>query len=1160
MNDIICEGSFSICTGLNGQNSFEGTLEGNMHTISGIDVSSISDNTGFIGSLGATGIIKNLNLKIIKIVGGHDRTGGLVGLNLGEIISCSVIGQEGGTGIKGNYMHTGGLVGYNLGKIKQSYAEINVEGFHENVGGLVGYNKGEIENSYAKGNAKSLTDNSVGGLAGTHESGIITKSYSTGNAIGNERIGGLVGRMLGGEIKNSFSTGQPQGNIDVNGTVGKIYGGTITDSFHHYNYGERPRYESDYTAFFSSSHKVYTIGSLWDFTNIWGINEGIGYPYLRWLNNKCGDGVCEEKEDCSICPQDCPCGANSYCLGGECISQYSCSGTSAYQITGVETCSDVYYIPNYLFCLGGSDGNVDTDYASGYTTLYPKWIYGDLGEVKCVSAVRIQQRAQAGYDPYGPQKMNIQISNDGIYWQNVAKDWQVDQYNVWVTKTFSEKPARYVRFLFSYCGGQHSCHLKEFQINARNSACIPDCTIRECGSDGCSGSCGTCINPHGTTSCNNGLCNPICSQGWGNCDRNNANGCETDLTTSNNCGTCGNICRESETCENGFCVAEVYWANMKFEPITEAQIGDSVLMIYEQGVKNQFEIKEKDLLIDDNIKTGQNAIVGKIINNKLTGKWIITQEDYDLGDDGDNEAEFFFAINGLTSEILTVQKNSFSDAPPIIQLIKPTANQKFKIQTSIDFELIAKDEDDDLKVTWNFGDGTSETLTNCLTTTNCNTTHSYLNSGTEIIILTAEEMTRTQKAEDNTRIFTYKTGINLFPLITEPIFGAVFPTQLINFNAKDSNVSECSPISCPGASCYNVDDLKCYDFSKDDIPSVYNLWFNWTFSEGLGLSGKWSPDYDKAVVFTKTFFQPTKQWAKLILGYQPISQDIQWSEDTKTEFEISSVQPQCFAEDETSYWKYWDAVSGTLVTEQITDGAENCYKPTGQPTTCCPNNKGECNIISGICQGLTHPLYCEGYNAERYGGDLNKAETACNNFHIETAKRSVDKMAGKDDYCGSTQSRYDSSTGKTCWWLITNCRCQWDDIDDVCEPAFSTSSSSCLTGPPSSDIGTCTFETVSHTGDCNAGSDIETYTWDAIWDGAPEDKPVECVSETRNFACEQIIKMPFFTSMNFIITLVIMTLIYTILIIKNKIIRRHKKQQSYQLIRSNREQQDCLDV
>jgi hypothetical protein len=56
---------------------------------------------------------------------------------------------------------------------------------------------------------------------------------------------------------------------------------------------------------------------------------------------------------------------------------------------------------------------------------------------------------------------------------------------------------------------------------------------------------GTCCCPPGTT-CTDGIC---CPQGQSNC-----NGQCTDLTTdSNNCGFCGNVCVNSQTCQKGQC-------------------------------------------------------------------------------------------------------------------------------------------------------------------------------------------------------------------------------------------------------------------------------------------------------------------------------------------------------------------------------------------------------------------------------------------------------------------------------------------------------------------------------------------------------------------------------------------------------------------------------
>ncbi len=65
-----------------------------------------------------------------------------------------------------------------------------------------------------------------------------------------------------------------------------------------------------------------------------------------------------------------------------------------------------------------------------------------------------------------------------------------------------------------------------------------------------------CVNDHGTTSCINKVCVPICSTGYGDCDGDPVNGCETDLATVNQCGTCtqDNDCPPDFFCDGQHCM------------------------------------------------------------------------------------------------------------------------------------------------------------------------------------------------------------------------------------------------------------------------------------------------------------------------------------------------------------------------------------------------------------------------------------------------------------------------------------------------------------------------------------------------------------------------------------------------------------------------------
>jgi hypothetical protein len=64
--------------------------------------------------------------------------------------------------------------------------------------------------------------------------------------------------------------------------------------------------------------------------------------------------------------------------------------------------------------------------------------------------------------------------------------------------------------------------------------------------------------PNGIADCQDGNCIVAgCDPGWGNCDGNTTNGCETDIYTNpNHCGSCGHICdlpNAIEGCSGGNC-------------------------------------------------------------------------------------------------------------------------------------------------------------------------------------------------------------------------------------------------------------------------------------------------------------------------------------------------------------------------------------------------------------------------------------------------------------------------------------------------------------------------------------------------------------------------------------------------------------------------------
>ena len=200
--------------------SFTGILDGFSQTITGLTITSPpSANDGLFSEIGSSGIVRNLTLASVNIVGpscGSCYVGAIAGWNTGTIANSSSSGTiSGGSGAN---LSLGGLVGKNDGTIQNSSSSASVTGpsTSVNVGGLVGNNTGTISNSRASGAVTtSASSANLGGLVG----------LSTG-AVSNSSASGAVTATGGGNFSNS-----PVIYSNVGGLAGFTgTGGTITGS------------------------------------------------------------------------------------------------------------------------------------------------------------------------------------------------------------------------------------------------------------------------------------------------------------------------------------------------------------------------------------------------------------------------------------------------------------------------------------------------------------------------------------------------------------------------------------------------------------------------------------------------------------------------------------------------------------------------------------------------------------------------------------------------------------------------------------------------------------------------------------------------------------------------------------------------------------------
>ncbi len=288
---------------------FKGVLDGGGYTISDLKISKpYNEHVGLFGYTASGSIIKDVTIKNVEITA-KQYIGALVGYSSSTIINCSVIG----TGKVSGTTYIGGLVGYNTSSIRNSYTDIELLSSGTYIGGLVGINfRGNIEKCYTTGNTDAGKKSNVGGLVG-YNAGKILESYTTGDVSGGTSIGGLVGYSNSGTIENSFSLSSPTGTSYVGGLIGKTDNTVMTNCYFagKLNSAVGSPFSGGGSSISVSSSYYDSIQSgivvrknnysrltskmkdsdtylNWDFSNIWNIEEGVSYPYLKNLAKPSG--------------------------------------------------------------------------------------------------------------------------------------------------------------------------------------------------------------------------------------------------------------------------------------------------------------------------------------------------------------------------------------------------------------------------------------------------------------------------------------------------------------------------------------------------------------------------------------------------------------------------------------------------------------------------------------------------------------------------------------------------------------------------------------------------------------------------------------------------------------------------------------------------------
>ena len=202
--------------GIDDNNAYTGTFDGNGKTITGLTVNQEGTNyVGLIGYLGSGGKVQNVTLTDVSVTG-YWYVGGVVGANdKGTVTACTASGSISGSS------RVGGVVGYNGGAMTGCTVSGSVSG-DSSVGGVVGWNGGTVTACYATSDVSGYSD--VGGVAGRNYYGTVTGCTSSGSVSGSLNVGGVVGYNYG-IVTACYWSGLPDND---NGGATKVDGTNVT--------------------------------------------------------------------------------------------------------------------------------------------------------------------------------------------------------------------------------------------------------------------------------------------------------------------------------------------------------------------------------------------------------------------------------------------------------------------------------------------------------------------------------------------------------------------------------------------------------------------------------------------------------------------------------------------------------------------------------------------------------------------------------------------------------------------------------------------------------------------------------------------------------------------------------------------------------------------
>lgn len=194
--------------------TFQGTFDGDGHSITGLTIKRSMNEVGLFGSIGDTGIVQNLKL-VNASIQGTLFVGALAGMSTGLIRNVSVTGT-----IIATDRGAGGISGRLEGEVRDSWVNVSVQG-KSSLGGLAGVSDGAyLWRTYSLGSIKGIYG--IGGLIGTGSTST-SHSYSRATLEGDSLVGGLVGDANSANFFNSWAATPITATKDEGGLIARCF-------------------------------------------------------------------------------------------------------------------------------------------------------------------------------------------------------------------------------------------------------------------------------------------------------------------------------------------------------------------------------------------------------------------------------------------------------------------------------------------------------------------------------------------------------------------------------------------------------------------------------------------------------------------------------------------------------------------------------------------------------------------------------------------------------------------------------------------------------------------------------------------------------------------------------------------------------------------------